>query len=915
MSRYSDKWFEDRGLERNTFDWLEDGAHFESNPERLEWQRPNYWEEPAGEAIELDEVEINESAPLLEESFSATPGLAEAGGVAGTAVGGTVGSGISVPGSILVGGGILGGIGAGTGIAISQSDSEPDSHIDPVVSLPGHRYIGPGNTVDSIEPVDSDDAIAKDHDIAYEHAKTQEDVQDADRVGAHEFLTDALFNQNPHSIAGYIGLKGKEKAESVIGVQYPPNLPSSAGTCNMSNLLSRSPRALAKYPVNRDPRKHPDFPKRSDHTPGVFRSRVAYIWDAWNRTRQNHGLPRVDPPRRLGIETTMRPPRQRDGTRRPNSSIAFHEWERRNSQQAGPLIDGFNRQRELGNAQNDHLLNTVVADDLSPNELAEVEDIIRQAEGGSISVADFDNRDGAGPSGSVSSTSSTTPPSTTQGNTTESAVMDTRGTKRQRVDGPTSTPAPASADGTGHNSASDGGFDSAQGPMSTLYKGGYRVEAGMMSFTKVHRIKCPAIPFWKIADTSRAGSILTATPLCELPWNRMYFYMSQEEFDLIPAGSYVKSCNMKVMQLVAQTGYPTGGTESSTATTNHPKILCYADDLEGKSRGVLTKKVTLNANMVPTAVTAPNPTDFILKQYGSTQSDADVDYVAAGCAYDIPFYTNNVACIYQPNRAQAKVRGFFTENTEDPPEITANYSVGQEVLRNMIVQINSNDTTWDSVVERSYNFNHAPIGEQFPVTEICTDEFNSTVGNMHNYNQQRVVTNTNINSDIDYDVNDVSSTRNTIPYVTYRSSTIEKGAYVAKSISSGKPSRQPSFHIGMRAIDKYDPLKNESRASTFVQANIEFCVQVTINIQLPAYPNRFLRPTRYTTTIENAILGNQRYPNDSGNNTLVTFGLYGDKSTAPTRDAVDDDSNKRPKRSLPATSVAPKPRVSPRRRN
>nr|QOD39497.1 ORF1 [uncultured densovirus] len=179
-------------------------------------------EDPVGdpEAIELDEIELNsaEDAPLLEEtSFSATPGLAEAGGIAGTS-----GAGTLAPGAGTIAAGV--GVAAGTVIAGTVagvlSSSDDSDHTDPVVSFPGHHYIGPGNTITDTDPVDTDDIIAREHDIAYNNANSGSDIQEADHNSANEFLTDAIHNNNPHSVAGYIGLKTKEQIEKHTGVLY-----------------------------------------------------------------------------------------------------------------------------------------------------------------------------------------------------------------------------------------------------------------------------------------------------------------------------------------------------------------------------------------------------------------------------------------------------------------------------------------------------------------------------------------------------------------------------------------------------------------------------------------------------------------------------------------------------------------------
>ena len=178
--------------------------------------------EEIGEEIPLEEFE---EVPLQESAFSSTPLLAESGGVAAAGTAAATPSATAVAVGVGIG---LGTIAVGSTIgAIQRKQQEQQEHQDPLVSLPDHRYIGPGNTIDDTPPVDLDDSIAKEHDINYEKAKTQEDIQKADREGAHDFLSDFIDNKNVHSAIGYIGLKAKEKFESIVGVQYPPNLPTS----------------------------------------------------------------------------------------------------------------------------------------------------------------------------------------------------------------------------------------------------------------------------------------------------------------------------------------------------------------------------------------------------------------------------------------------------------------------------------------------------------------------------------------------------------------------------------------------------------------------------------------------------------------------------------------------------------------
>ena len=240
----------------------------------------------------------------------------------------------------------------------------------------------------------------------------------------------------------------------------------------------------------------------------------------------------------------------------------------------------------------------------------------------------------------------------------------------------------------------------------------------------MHRKAAWSIPYTPMPSQARDGSILIATPLTKIPWEYASFYLSPEEFDLLPAGSYIDSVSINVMQTVASTGYPTGGTTSSVATTNHPKVLVIGKDLEKKCRGGMDRAVTISDKMIPSSPVNPSTLyqDFIDKQYGTDQTAADSAMVLPGCAHKIPYYNYNHFCIYQPNKAQATARGFDSTN-----------SPGFEYFQNYITEINSNDTTWDYVDSMHYKFVNAPIGEQYKQLEILTNDFYQDTGNSNYY--------------------------------------------------------------------------------------------------------------------------------------------------------------------------------------
>ncbi|GLV40070.1 hypothetical protein CBL_02955 [Carabus blaptoides fortunei] len=87
--------------------------------------------------------------------------------------------------------------------------------------FPWHRYLGPGNEINYLEPVDSDDRIALLHDISYANANSLRDVRNSDVVAIFQFIEDFEHTCNWHAITGYLGLLAKYIGESVFGSLYP----------------------------------------------------------------------------------------------------------------------------------------------------------------------------------------------------------------------------------------------------------------------------------------------------------------------------------------------------------------------------------------------------------------------------------------------------------------------------------------------------------------------------------------------------------------------------------------------------------------------------------------------------------------------------------------------------------------------
>lgn len=98
----------------------------------------------------------------------------------------------------------------------------------PKFTLPGHKYLGPGNPYPNGPPTNRADAIAKKHDKSYIDAKSDKDILESDWKYTKEFASDFVKNPSIGSAVGAVGLGLKTGAERVIGVQYP-NMSDSRG--------------------------------------------------------------------------------------------------------------------------------------------------------------------------------------------------------------------------------------------------------------------------------------------------------------------------------------------------------------------------------------------------------------------------------------------------------------------------------------------------------------------------------------------------------------------------------------------------------------------------------------------------------------------------------------------------------------
>lgn len=119
------------------------------------------------------------------------------------------------------------------------------------------KYLGPGNSLDRGIPYNDIDEDAKEHDIAYDSAKTQEEIQRSDihlLRKASDHIIEGISGRGSISdtiggtLAG-LGIGAKKLVEDKVGVKYPPNLPPQ--TTKLTPIRTHLEPVQSTTPTNR----------------------------------------------------------------------------------------------------------------------------------------------------------------------------------------------------------------------------------------------------------------------------------------------------------------------------------------------------------------------------------------------------------------------------------------------------------------------------------------------------------------------------------------------------------------------------------------------------------------------------------------------------------------------------------------
>ncbi len=364
------------------------------------------------------------------------------------------------------------------------------------LTVPGYKYLGPGNSLNRGQPTNQIDEDAKEHDEAYDKAKTTQEVSQADNTFVNKALDHIVnainFKETPDNAVGAtigaIGIGTKQAVEKHTGVIYPS--------------VSGMSRQINPYYLR--------------------------IWPDWIKEHQHNNFEGMQLPKDFYIED------------QPLSDSPMSEERKRKADtpaEEGPSKKGTH------NAD----INSQNTNPQNPSSAGATTDV-------DVTMA-------------------------------------------------------MSLPGTGSGTSSGGGNSQGQEvyviprPFSNFGK-------KLSTYTKSHKFMIFGLANNVIGPAgtgTTAVNRLITTCLAEIPWQKLPLYMNQSEFNLLPPGSRVVECNVKVIFRTNRIAFETNATTTKQATLNQISNLQTAIGLNKLGWGINRSFTAFQSDqpMIPTATAAP----------------------------------------------------------------------------------------------------------------------------------------------------------------------------------------------------------------------------------------------------------------------------------------------------------------------
>lgn len=369
-----------------------------------------------------------------------------------------------------------------------------------------------------------------------------------------------------------------------------------------------------------------------------------------------------------------------------------------------------------------------------------------------------------------------------------------------------------------------------------------------LMFNKVHKMLSYGIEF-KILNSG--NETFMCTSLLEVPWDRVFFYLSKSEFQALPQGCRATKAEIKIIQRNTRVAFEAGAGVSGLATLNQNKFGIKALNLPAKIVGSNYSYSFAAANpMTPMGATEKSYGGYVDKLYGLTPLSANFsdDMESTSQPWHtlgIPFHFNSYFTMRSDNNTYAST----SANTTKLYPGWGHYS-------SHVTEYDMNAFIGDCIHMQTYHFKCAPLKK--PVVGVWPLLSNGqlTINTHSNYNLPFL---SNINPNLpqhpvpaqgeDPDLTGPSvqpaCSINFSPYdndadITFdETSLIERAATYTKNVHMIDPVRQPSIHIGVKPIPKLSTISEVPTGFTDCEAWFEVSatlhVEYDMNTDYPAF--------------------------------------------------------------------------------
>lgn len=344
-------------------------------------------------------------------------------------------------------------------------------------------------------------------------------------------------------------------------------------------------------------------------------------------------------------------------------------------------------------------------------------------------------------------------------------------------------------------------------------------------YRKIHRIFTFGIAYKPILnpDGMPKGVYMT-TPLCEVPWNRPFWYINESEFATLPNGSSITSCGIKVCQRNVRVAFPTNSTANNLATLNQNKNVIYSI---GLNKNVDSLPVTYTSfdsaqPMVPTGIKKISNLmweKLYTEMYGNITNHKNT----------MPRHQFGQPMMYNVYAAIANV---------DPSEASVKYD-GWQCIQNYYNEVDADHTSGSYILEHNYKPRCGMI--KYPITAVQRAYADGTVEIPRgSHNLEPHTTQIQIKDREAELITQRTDQCKALVNVADISDIIEKCTYIKYGLfEHGPPIAQPSIHVGVQptyALSTPQLVSEDSNQSfTDTQALFEIVAECEINTAYPSH--------------------------------------------------------------------------------